>query len=266
MTDLADETETTAPAQGDEVVQDTPAPAPGQTKPRARRKSRAKSKSKTDPKAAPVGVPDGLMGDLPPVRETAVETMKAEEEAAQAPEPQGGAKTDASGTVFDPQLHRTNAAGEPVKTAKGNFAKRPGRRGGSTASQSTIGGRPPVLTPEQTEEQRRTDASRQAGVVMANTMLSICMGVFGEEWVPSDAEKMGLEHATGEWAVAQGIEDFPPGVALVMAWGTFAVPRFFQPKTKARVAGFVAKAKEWRDKRKDKEIDETIEHAEHASE
>ena len=163
---------------------------------------------------------------------------------------------DASGAAFDPEIHVTDANGEPSLTKLGKLKRRPGRKGSpaSSANTSRLGtlssaqktgqaGEPGTATPGAV-------SPRVAGRFAADALILLGVQIGGEEWLPAVNEEIGLdekatlEMAFGDYFEAKNIADFPPGVALTIAVLGYAAPRFAKPKTQKRVGrlkGWVAR-------------------------
>lgn len=146
---------------------------------------------------------------------------------------------DKDGTIFDPELHAVNKDGEPSLTPTGKFRK---RRGSSKVSTQS----------EQAKNIHDEAAARAAGQLAADMMIGSCVTLLGEEWVPIGSkgtqeplqfdEHTNLRRAFGEYFVAKGINDFPPGIMLSIALSSYAGARLAGGKeTKTRLA----KAKIW---------------------
>ena len=150
---------------------------------------------------------------------------------------------DVQGNSFDPAIHKVNKAGEPTVSPRGSLIKKPGRKptansaSGSRTS-SVVGGVQNVTTNQQNEKMQ----ARAAGMMAANLMLQIGIVAGGEEWHPRYDEQTGLnekgmlEQAFGDYFEATGKTDIPPGMALTVAIGAYALPRFTMPKTQSRLS------------------------------
>jgi hypothetical protein len=122
--------------------------------------------------------------------------------------------------------------------------KKPGRKpgqGASNASGSTkshVGGG--ASSSIDKDAQNRMQA-RASGTMAANLVLQIGIVAGGEEWHPRRDEqsgldeKMMLENAFADYFEATGKTDIPPGMALTVAIGAYALPRFTMPKTQSRL-------------------------------
>jgi hypothetical protein len=94
---------------------------------------------------------------------------------------------------------------------------------------------------------------------MANLVIALCVGVGGEDFVPRKDkatgldEKAMLEAVFGDYFVATGKTDLPPGWALVAGMAMYVVPRFGMQKTQTRVqkvkAWLVVKYVNWKARR-----------------
>lgn len=173
-----------------------------------------------------------------------LESMPAPQEHAIAAEQEDQEKVqglvDKSGTPFDPDIHATDDNGEPLKTRAGNWRKKPGRKGGSTAKSTlnTKGG-----------GNATAQNSGQVGGVDQNTYISamttvdtiglLAQTLGGENYryqvvydesgknVLVDERQNGIESFTRLYE-QKGVKDIPPGAAVVL-WGLmFLAPRLRQ--------------------------------------
>jgi len=204
--------------------------------------AKKKQTDTTDTQDTKQGVGD-IVDDLAegsPVPNTGfIEAQNAERAEKQA---QWAHLRDADGASFDPALHYTEDDGEPKLTAKGLLRKRRVRR--STADKNADANREALNARQQVE-------ARSAGIVAANSLLIVATGFGGDEWnaVKDEAsgidERAQLQQAFGDYFVAKGVTDFPPGVALVLAIGMYAAPRFTMPKTQSKIGRVWSRAKKY---------------------
>tara|TARA_R110000772_G_scaffold264301_2_gene384772 strand:+ start:65 stop:805 length:741 start_codon:yes stop_codon:yes gene_type:complete len=177
-----------------------------------------------------------LSDNMSEVQEHAIEEEQRKDEKHSA---QFADLKDSEGNSFDPAIHKTNKAGEPTTSTKGKLIKKPagGAKSGRPKSGSTIGGAAAAPTPEQTAKIQ----SRASGKMAANLVLTMGIVAGGEEWQPmSDPlngldEKAMLEGAFADYFEATGKTDIPPNMALAVALGAYALPRFTMPKTQSRM-------------------------------
>lgn len=187
------------------------------------------------------GLPPGFTVDMPAPQAHAIEQHRAEE--AEKAQRYSGV-VDADGVQFDPTIHVSDANGEPVKTTKKKWRKRPGRKASAESGQSRVSApSAPKVSP--VDESRAK--SFATGKFAAASLIQLGIVVGGEEWHPMKNDEMGvdergmLENAFGEFFAANDMTDIPPGWALVIAVGGYALPRLGAPKTRTRLE----KAKEW---------------------
>ncbi len=139
---------------------------------------------------------------------------------------------DSDGTIFDDAMHMTNNDG-PLLTIKGKFRKKPGRKKSTPDSLKSQ-----LSAPEVTE----TVDSEMAAKMAAELLVTLGMQIGGDEWKPVINEEYGLDEMANlkysfkTYFDDRGIVDFPPGIALIIAVGSYALPRFRLPKTKSRLA------------------------------
>lgn len=160
---------------------------------------------------------------------------------------------DTDGNSFDPTIHKTNKAGEPTLSTKGKLVKKPGRKpnagtAGLPRTSSVVGGA--QNAPSNSDAHARMQA-RASGTMAANLVLQIGIVTGGDEWNPRIDEESGLneklmlENAFADYFEATGKTDIPPGMALTVAIGAYALPRFTMPKTQSRLDKLKKGIKQW---------------------
>lgn len=159
---------------------------------------------------------------------------KAEEEAIK----NTNKGSEFGGVRFDPEIHQMNDDGTPILGKRGKPLR---KKGSGTRTRKPKGGLvpPPGPTPE--------DKQRAAGIAAASAVFMLGTTLGGDEWIPvkneeyNIDERRNMEQAFGDYFVAKGVEDFPPGIALSLALVGYAGPRFAAPKTRTKLG----KVKEW---------------------
>ena len=232
-----EEKATPVPSEGQECEQSPPATA--------------------DPAGEGGGVPEALVGDMPDVQPHAIQEQARKEAEIEKATENASEMRDSSGNKFDPEIHRVGEDGQPVLTPTGRFSKAKGK--GRKASPK-LGGLPAEVKPDP-EAQTRAQA-RAAGITLANMGLAIAQGLGGEEFKPSEEERVMLEAGTADYCEAKGVSDLPPGLALASIWGAYLLPKFAKPKTRSRLGAFWEKIKariqNWRAKRASKEAEKAV--------
>jgi hypothetical protein len=195
-------------------------------------------------------IADDLSSTFPEVQEHALDQEKliAEGKAAQYAD-----LKDADGNSFDPAIHKTNKAGEPTLSKLGKLIKKPGRKPGQSGGkqESFVAGVSDKPTPQAQQDAKNRLQARASGTMTANLLLQIGIVAGGEEWHPrSDPsigldEKKMLEDAFADYFEATGKTDLPPGIALSVAVGAYALPRFTMPKTRSRLSKAKDAIKKW---------------------
>lgn len=153
--------------------------------------------------------------------------------------------SNAGGETFDPEIHATDASGNPLKTASGKYRKKPGRKKGvdySAENRSTT----PKAPNEIAGDIARNNSRHAAAIAAVETVQVIGRIIGGEEWAYIKNDQFGIdERASGiaafeRYFEAKNIDDLPPGIALSI-WGVaYCAPRFAAPKTKNRLGLAVA--------------------------
>lgn len=200
-------------------------------------------------------IADNLSSDMPEVQEHALEQEKLTQDAELA---QYSHLKDTEGNTFDPAVHKTNKSGEPTLSTKGKLIKKPGRKMGSKNSQahSFVGGPGKVPDSRSDKVAAQRMQARASGTMAANLVLQIGIVAGGDEWMPriDEAsglnEKLMLENSFADYFEATGKTDIPPGMALTVAIGAYALPRFTMPKTQSRLGKLKMGFKKWAANRK----------------
>lgn len=176
-----------------------------------------------------------LIESMPDVQEHAVAAHFEEQNAILA---ENASARDKRGDLFDPEQHAAESDGSPKLTANGYFAKKRGRKNGSTLG---VESKPTV---DQLGAQKQIK-QRHAGLAAANAIIMLGVVVGGDEFKPIKSaehgidEKQNLENAFGDYFVAKDMDDIPAGVALSIALIGYLAPRFTMPKTQKRASGFI---------------------------
>lgn len=208
-----------------------------------------------------VSIATELAQAMPEVQEHAVQQAAREQSAQEA------APTDKAGDVFDPARHVVGADGKGILTVRGTWAQRRGRKAGNstpvttanTVRNSTLGGPAAPASPQQMQvmqQQAQEAQARASGVAAAELLFALGQMIGGEEWAPMENKTIGLDErplmhkAFGDYFVATGKTDIPPGMALTVCIIGYAAPRFAMPKTQTRFAKIKAAVVQWWTNRK----------------
>lgn len=167
--------------------------------------------------------------------------------------------TDKKGDDFDAEKHVVGADGKPEMTRAGNFKKKSGRPDGAKTSARSIVDRTRTNAADSEAEAdkiKTKEAARSTLALTHNSASAVADGLFmvgralgGEEWIPvkTDAgkdERLMITDALNEYFLSLGGVDFPPGIALVVAIGSYVSYRImYGPQTQARIKAAVAWAK-----------------------
>lgn len=208
---------------------------------------------------------DDIAEELPEPQQHAID--QAQREQGDDVAASGGAMdVDALGIPWNPQIHSTGKDGKGVKTAKGTWRKKRGIAG--SASQLNTGAAPAsdagAAAPSQPAGPSQHEiACRRGGMMAARLQVQLSVGIGGEVFIPRllkgpggiDINEMEmLEQSWGDYFVAKGVEDLPPGWALFGAMAMYYLPRLNTPQVRERAGGFIgwikAKYASWRLRRK----------------
>lgn len=128
---------------------------------------------------------------------------------------------------FDPEIHRTDKDGRPVRKKNGDYALKTGA--GSTKRKSKV--HATVKSTQQAVGAEFVGKYTCDSFIMINTM------ILGEAAVPTPELKLGMEQATTIYMQSKGIDkDIPPGIMLLMALGTYYAHVFQAPAPRSRVS------------------------------
>lgn len=188
-------------------------------------------------------ISEQLIENMPDVQEHVI--MSHYQENEQIEQIQASA-TDKRGERFDPNIHAVDDNGEPKYTASGYFAKKRGRKSGSSVLADVSG-----ETQKNNEVEVKRAKQRAAGSAAANTLITLGVVIGGDEWRPifdknlGIDEKTNLENSFSDYFTAKELDDIPVGVALTIAVCGYVLPRFTMPKTKNRVSSVWGACKKW---------------------
>jgi hypothetical protein len=188
-------------------------------------------------------IADTLVSQMPQVQEHAITEAKNQSLS--------DSLKDSKGVPFNETVHAKNIDGTPRRAANGEWAKKRGRKAGTSGASPTTGKRTELAGSAFVGGidgmAQASDPARTAGEGAAVLLVTIGRTFGGDEWEPIrnaeiGADEMGnLRKAFGDYFVAKNYKDIPPGVALAIAVLGYAGPRCFMPQTRTRLQ----KAKDW---------------------
>lgn len=138
---------------------------------------------------------------------------------------------DREGRAFDPTIHATGKDGSPVLNKDGSIRVKAGRGSPRARSQLNVAD----------EKPNAVNVSTRTGEQIADSIFILGQLIGGEEWAPVKNVEYGIdERATMREAWQKYADEKqwpePPALLLViMVSASYAIPRFYQPKTKARL-------------------------------
>lgn len=134
---------------------------------------------------------------------------------------------------FDPTVHAVKPDGSPVMTKGGGYARKRGRKPGTTATQKPAG----QATTQEKPAQKITN-EQAANLILACTQ-GICCAVFADQaWRMEKDEFLGHRQAVQGYLEATGGFDLSPGWILAASGVMYALPRMESVPTKTRLQKF----------------------------
>lgn len=194
-----------------------------------------------DVKADISRIGDTLTSEIPEPQQHAID--QATEDAARE-NPQA-VELDALGVPWNPAQHATGKDGKGVRTQKGAWRKRKGLKGSDSFANTSAAGatKTEPEDPAAVERKHVETQSRMAGAMMAQVLTQVSAGIGGPAFYPRDVQLPGggkyneqemLSQAFGDYCVAKGVVDVPPGVALCGALMLYYTPRLRVPEVRER--------------------------------
>lgn len=127
--------------------------------------------------------------------------------------------------IFDPERHERDKNGIPIKTKDGKYRRK--RGGGAKKSNAPSNG--PSAAGQVPINHRQT-AQFLCGIAFGTATTTL-----GKHWEPSTQERTQIEDAAYAYALASDMRDIPPGIALIIVAGLYAMPRIAHPDTLSNV-------------------------------
>lgn len=169
-----------------------------------------------------------ILGAMPDVQQHAID----QHETATA-EAAANVEKDADGVPFDAKIH----TGSKLKSGKWRLRKAAQSPGSTVA---TPRGKKNAATTETADASaaEKLASANAAGAMAAASVFMLGRAFGGKEWEPTPQEVEMQSAAWGAYFLAKDVTDFPPGVALTIAIGAYAAPRFQMPETKKKMGRF----------------------------
>jgi hypothetical protein len=202
-----------------------------------------------EPGAQVDALADAITQEIPEPQENAIAQAIKDQEKENPAAASGAVELDALGIPWNPAEHATGKDGKGVRTATGTWRKRRGIKG-SASHLNTGAARAsePKEDPSVTEKRNLELQNRMAGAATATMLIRISTALGGAEFQPrvvsvpggiSYNEEQFLQGAFGDYFVAKGYTDIPPGAVLASALLMYYAPRFQSPEVRARGSKFV---------------------------
>lgn len=167
----------------------------------------------------PTGIVDIAGGDLPEVKENAIAAVQEQKQAAisKAVNEEG----------FDPQIHVTDAEGNPVRNKSGTLKKKRGRKKGSkVGSKSQLNLDPPK------EDENVTLGSHEAAQVISGLLEQAQVKLVSDEFIYTEIERTGNIEAWRQTLDHYGGLTLTPPQALVLSHLQIIISRAASPENK----------------------------------
>lgn len=135
---------------------------------------------------------------------------------------------------FNPDIHESNPDGTPRRTKNGDYRRKRGRKQNNSARSSDNNS-------TQAKESRNTGNASDTvdyanmGAFFSGMLFSGCVATFGETWEPKPEERSNISNAAARYCESVGMQDIPPGIALCLCVGMYALPRFNDPATREKI-------------------------------
>lgn len=193
-------------------------------------------------------VGDELVNEIPEPQQHAIDQAIAD---TKKENPESIAvEVDGLGIPWNPAEHATDSkTGKGILTAKGSWRKRRGLKGSPSYLNTGAATAPsePKEDPTVTEKRTLEQQNRMAGVMAGTMLVRISTAVGGKEFLPRTISAAGvtyneeefLQNAFGDYFVAKGISDIPPGMVLTSALLMYYMPRFQEPAVREKGGKFV---------------------------
>jgi hypothetical protein len=194
-------------------------------------------------------VGDELVAEIPEPQQHAIDQAAADN---QQENPNAAPlEVDLLGVPWDSTLHATDSkTGKGILTAKGSWRKRRGLKGSPSHLNTGPAAAPsePKEDPTVTEKRTLEQQNRMAGVMAGTMLVRLSTAVGGKEFLPRTITTAGvtyseeefLQNAFGDYFVAKGISDIPPGMVLASALCMYYLPRFQEPAVREKGSRFVS--------------------------
>ena len=137
---------------------------------------------------------------------------------------------------FDPTIHAVDAEGKPLKRADGTYAKKRGRKAGSSPAGSALPSpnAPASMNAPSTNGVILT--SEQVAKQIVNAGLNGAVMIFGDDWEPENiSEAKALVFSLRDYFDIRGVPKFPAELGLLIAVGAYALPRLRKEKTRTKI-------------------------------
>jgi hypothetical protein len=194
---------------------------------------------------------DALTSEIPEPQQHAIDQAVADAKADPDNPQDSSVEVDKLGIPWNPEIHSKGADGKGILTAKGTWRKRRGLKGSAsyinTDAASAAGAKKAEEDPKVTEQRTHEHQCRMAGAMAGTMLVRLSAGIGGEAFLPRTItipggltynEEQFLQTAFGDYFVAKGIVDIPPGMVLVSALSMYYLPRFQQPEVRAKGSKF----------------------------
>ena len=184
-------------------------------------------------------VVDDIITNEPNVREEIVNAIEEKESQTASVESDPVSVGYAAPTTeaFNPDIHESDDKGNPRLTKDGRFRKKRGQKSNKNRNNQGDSVNEANTGAGETNTSQPIDYKVTA-VFFTTIVFSTMETAFGKAWKPSEAEQGNINYCATRFCEANDITDLPPGIALALAFGMYALPRLNDPETKERMRSY----------------------------
>lgn len=167
-----------------------------------------------------------------------MDSFKVEPQTIHLPPANSPVGTQATPEIFNPEIHQTDASGNPVYTQAGGFAKKRGRKPGQrNRPDSSYNPGAGVIDTDNEKIQK----AHACAVTVVGIMFMVGRAIGGEEFTPIVDANTGhnepkmLTDAWTQYFMTSEVESIPPWLGVAVASLAFILPRTVMPQTAGKL-------------------------------